>query len=528
VSPENSGSRTISAVARTKRPRALLYIRLSVSDDASTSIARQEADLRDHAEREGWDVVGVFADDGISGQKVRKNAARALDMVRDDEVDVLAVWKFDRWSRQGLGAVADLIAALDRRPEALFVALRDGLRSDQPAWRIIASVLAEVARMEADNTRVRVRSAISSAKRQGKFPGGVVPFGYRPAPAPDGQGRVLELDSVEVPVLAEVAKALLGGASVNSQTTALNEAGVPTSRSKARRARQAGEPFDGLPTGMWTTSTVQSIWTSDTLLGRVVHGQRPMLEPDGATPQKWPNGAPRTAPILVTDEDGRPVQFWPKALDAATIEQLRAVTRSPRAVGGAATPTASKRAARLLSGVVYCAHCDGKMYVNNSGPKAVYACPKRVSPDCPAPRMTATIVEAHVEDVVLRLVGTTSERRKVIARPSAEAAELADVAQALATAYQELDAGATPAQFAKIERLQALRTEIATRARPDEITWVATGRTVREAWFADEDMAKRRELVRSLFDHITVSKLADGAPRKGKHLDRIKFIDVEV
>ena len=511
----------------TSRPRALLYIRLSVSDDASTSVARQEEDLRQHAEREGWDVVSVFADDGVSGQKTRANATRALEMLRAGDVDVLAVWKFDRWSRQGLGAVAELIQALDARPEAQFVALRDGLHSGQPAWRIIASVLAEVARMEAENTSLRVSSSIAGLKRGGRFAGGVVPFGYRSAPAAEGAGRVLELDPVEVPIVQEVAAALVGGASINSQTTRLNALGIPTTRSKARRARQLGEPLEGLSTGQWTTTTVQSVWTSDTLLGRVVTGQRPVLGPDGQ-PAHWPSGAPRTLPTFAVDDDGRPLQFWPEALDAATLGQIRAVTRSPRPHSSALQPAQHRRAARLLSGVLFCAHCDSRMYVNNTGAKAVYACPRRADPTCPAPRMTAAIVEAHVEDTVLRLVGSTLERRKVVARPSAEAAEVAEIAQALELAYRELDTGATAERFAKIERLQALRATAGLRAEPPEVTWVETGRTVRQAWEDDADDDARRALILSLYDHVAISKLPPGTPRKGKHLGRVTFYDVEV
>src|SRR6476620_11374883 len=164
-----------------RRPAALLYLRLSQSDDASTSIARQEADLRVLADREGWDVAEVIVDDGLSGGYARANADRALAMLREGAADVLAVWKFDRWSRQGLGAVAALIDALDANPKALFVADRDGLRSSQPAWRIIASVLAEVARMERENTKARVTSSIAALRRGGRYAGRNVPYGYTPA-----------------------------------------------------------------------------------------------------------------------------------------------------------------------------------------------------------------------------------------------------------------------------------------------------------------------------------------------------------
>ena len=108
--------------------RAVLYLRLSSSTEDSTSIARQAADLQQLAVREGWTVVRTLTDDGLSGRKARANAAEALRMLREDEADVLAVWKLDRWTRQGLGAIGALSDALDAVPSATFVALQDGLR----------------------------------------------------------------------------------------------------------------------------------------------------------------------------------------------------------------------------------------------------------------------------------------------------------------------------------------------------------------------------------------------------------------
>ena len=99
--------------------RAVLYMRLSKTTEESTSIERQRRDLEALCEREGWSVVAELEDDGISGGKRRARADEALAMLRDGRADVLCVWKLDRWSRQGLSAIADLVDVLDER--GLFV-----------------------------------------------------------------------------------------------------------------------------------------------------------------------------------------------------------------------------------------------------------------------------------------------------------------------------------------------------------------------------------------------------------------------
>ena len=58
--------------------RAVIYVRVSRSKDESVSLARQEEELRQLAEREGWAVVAVLSDDGLTGTKEREKAEAAL------------------------------------------------------------------------------------------------------------------------------------------------------------------------------------------------------------------------------------------------------------------------------------------------------------------------------------------------------------------------------------------------------------------------------------------------------------------
>jgi DNA invertase Pin-like site-specific DNA recombinase len=211
-------------------PRAVLYCRISESDDVSTSIAGQETDLRERAERDGWTVIDVLKDDGISGGISRAKADRALEMLRTGDADILAVWKADRWSRQGLRAVADLDDVLTERPSARFVAHMDGLDSRDASFDAIFGILAVMARIERKNTRVRVTASIARLRRDGRFAGGNVPYGYRPADNPEGFGRVLAIDETEAEVVREAAARVLTGESTYSVVRELNARKVPTRR----------------------------------------------------------------------------------------------------------------------------------------------------------------------------------------------------------------------------------------------------------------------------------------------------------
>lgn len=443
----------------TRRLRALFYVRLSQSDDASTSIERQLADLRVLAEREGWDVVLELVDDGLSGGKTRAKAQQALGMLARGEVDVLAVWKLDRWSRQGLGAVADLIEALDANPRALFVADRDGLRSSQPAWRIIASVLAEVARLERENTQLRVLSSLAKLRTGGRYAGGQRPYGYVAQDAPDGKGRVLVVDPEEARVIQEAAQAVLDGASVYSVAHELNRRGVPSQKG-----------------ARWSPTALRGVLVGDAVVGRVTHRGE-----------------------VVRGEDGLPVAFWPPILDLETWHRLRAAL-------AVKAPRGRRYGARLLSGIVSCASCGRKLRVQSSSKGYPgYTCQaKGQGQECPGVSVSALRLEEYVAQEFLRVVGDQEVMERV--EIETDSVDQAEVERAItetlaAMADDDADVAKLAAQLAE---LKARRSEIRSRPQGAEVRLVGTGETFRERWERDED--GRRALLAANVAILAVSK----------------------
>lgn len=473
--------------------RAAIYLRLSAAADDSTSIGAQEATLRELAGREGWtiDPRHVLTDEGISGRKARANADRAIDLLRTGEVDVLAVYKLDRLSRQGLGALAMLIAALDEQPGALFVAHADGLRSSQPAWRIIASVLAEVARMEAENTAARMRTAVEHRHNIGRHTGGPAPFGYRTADAPDG-GKVLIIDPEEAALVRRMADRLLSGVGVATLARELREAGIPTAKSEARLARMAGKPETG-ERGFWDATTVRRLLTSDRIAGRVTHKGR-----------------------LVTDEDGLPVTHYEPVLEPDVVERIRAH------LAPASRPVPPRRAERLLSGVAFCASCGARLWVAQGRAGApTYRCPGR---GCKAQAyMRAEHLERYVVDSFLSVVGNWPELEEVETVDSSTAAALADVERAadqLLADIRSARGSERAALAAKLDSLDA-RADV-LRATPSTVSVEVrpTGRTMREAWEVAEDDHERRRTLGLGLDHVTVAPNAGPTGRR-VNLERV-------
>jgi site-specific DNA recombinase len=491
-----------------RRPRAVLYLRLSVSAEESTAIERQERDLRALAQREGWDVVATVTDDGLSGGQRRKEADRALSMLgsvdtsgkkarlvgKEPTADVLMVWKFDRWSRQGPRAVADLQDVLDARADAGDPALcvtDEGLRSDSQDWHLRVALAAGMGRIERETVSRRVRSSIDYRRTvTDRFTGGAaVPFGYRSERAPAGDGRVLVPEPSEAVVVREVADRLLDGVEPLSKVAAdLTERGVATSKSPFRRAARNGEPVEGLDRGRWTASTIRSLWTADSLVGRVVH-----------------RGA------LVRDDHGLPRTVWEPILDLSTLESLRQrLGTAPRHAATRPEPRSrGVRQARLLSGLAYCRECGSKLYATTSGGRGIYSCGSSWNGgECPGVKINADGLDAEVVATVLAVAGSAPERVVEERVNNVETTTaLAEVEAALreASAMMLDDDADMVALGARMAALKEQRSNLREIPSTVETVVTETGRTLAEAFAANDDVDWRRSVLHWGLDHVTVA-----------------------
>ena len=76
--------------------KAAIYIRVSTTEQ---EIGLQETELREFAERRGWEYE-IFADRGQSGAKDNRPALnQLLQQLRRKKFDVVCVWALDRLAR---------------------------------------------------------------------------------------------------------------------------------------------------------------------------------------------------------------------------------------------------------------------------------------------------------------------------------------------------------------------------------------------------------------------------------------------
>ncbi len=143
--------------------RAGLYARVSTEDQRTLPL--QMRALRDYAARRGWTVVTQVKEIG-SGASQRERREKRLEAARRREVDVVLVWRLDRWGR----SVTDLLATLQELEHlgVGFVSLTEALDLTTPAGRAMAGLLAIFAEFEREILRERVRAGLEHARQNGQ------------------------------------------------------------------------------------------------------------------------------------------------------------------------------------------------------------------------------------------------------------------------------------------------------------------------------------------------------------------------
>jgi putative DNA-invertase from lambdoid prophage Rac len=146
---------------------AAIYVRVSTNDQ---KVDMQSTEVRAYAERMGWTVVEYS--DKMSGSKTRRPGLdRLMDDARLRKVDIVLVWKMDRFGRSLKDLITNLLL-LDGYG-VRFISVTQGIDTDKqnPASRFMMHILAAVAEFERGIIVERVRAGVAEAQRKGKHCG---------------------------------------------------------------------------------------------------------------------------------------------------------------------------------------------------------------------------------------------------------------------------------------------------------------------------------------------------------------------
>ncbi|HUD99451.1 MAG TPA: recombinase family protein [Bryobacteraceae bacterium] len=158
--------------------RAGLYACVSTNDQQTP--AMQNRAMREYAARRGWTITMQVRE--VNSGAVRREAREKLiEAARRREIDVVLVWRLDRWGR----SVTDLLATLQELDHlgVGFVSLTEALDLTTAAGRAMAAMLAVFAAFEREILQERTRAGLAHARDNGQRLGRPITAGIHAAEA---------------------------------------------------------------------------------------------------------------------------------------------------------------------------------------------------------------------------------------------------------------------------------------------------------------------------------------------------------
>ena len=214
--------------------RAAIYARISQDrSGAQAGVTRQLEDTRKLAADLGWEVVEEFVDNDVSAKQRRWSTSQRrfvnttrpryealLDAIREHRVDAVLAWHPDRLYRR-IRDLEDLVDMLERNNVEVVTVKAARVNLSTAADRLNARLLGSVAMYESEIKSERVAAAAARRAQQGRFSGGMRPYGYEP----DG----VTIREEEARHLRAAYEGVLAGRSLAEVTRRLTAAGSTSS-----------------------------------------------------------------------------------------------------------------------------------------------------------------------------------------------------------------------------------------------------------------------------------------------------------
>jgi site-specific DNA recombinase len=275
--------------------KTAIYSRFSTDRQTDSSIADQERVCAEYAERQGWQLLECYSDQGISGAALGNRPAvqTLLEAALARRFDVLLVMDLSRLSRSN----GDLSKMIDRlvTKGVRVIGVQDGYDSARKGHKLQAGLSGIIGEAFREMVKDRTYAALESRAKD-KRPTGGRAYGYR-------EGAVVESEAA---VVREIFERFAEGASTRTIAKELNARGVPSPGSSWDRITRRASG--------WMGSGIRVIVRNERYRG-VVHWNTSEWRKDCDSGKRSRHPRPRSEWITHTDESLRIVsdQLWQRA-----------------------------------------------------------------------------------------------------------------------------------------------------------------------------------------------------------------------
>lgn len=158
--------------------RAAIYIRYSSENQRDgLSIEYQRDECSAFAKREGYKVKQEYIDEAISGKTTNREAfVQMIKDVKNGLYDVVIVYKFSRFARNL--QEAEIFYNQIKKHGARLISVKEPIDDTRPEGTLMRQMLHSMDEYYSANLATFVRSSMYIAAKNGKYLGGILPFGF--------------------------------------------------------------------------------------------------------------------------------------------------------------------------------------------------------------------------------------------------------------------------------------------------------------------------------------------------------------
>ncbi|WP_277301165.1 recombinase family protein [Veillonella montpellierensis] len=204
---------------------AVIYARYSSSNQREESIDGQIRECRAFAETNGYAIVNIYIDRALSART--DNRPEFLRMVQDSQqksFEAVIVYQLDRFSRNRYDSA--VYKARLKKHGVKVLSAKENI-SDDPASIVLESVLEGMAEYYSAELSQKVYRGLTENVLKGKWPGGVIPLGYKLTPE-----KRLEINPVEAQAVKMAFHMYVDGYKIITIINKLNSLGYRTRNNK--------------------------------------------------------------------------------------------------------------------------------------------------------------------------------------------------------------------------------------------------------------------------------------------------------
>ena len=343
--------------------RAAIYCRLSKDDDLdgeSASIANQRAMLENYCEKQGWEVVAVYQDDGYTGLNMeRPDLKRMLKAIERKQVNLVITKDLSRLGRNYL-QTGTLIEDFFPRHGVRYIAMNDGIDTLRENNDIapFKNILNE---MYSKDISKKVHSSYLLKAQKGEFTGCLAPFGYRKDP--EDKNHLL-VDGETAPIVRQIFLWALEGHGPNYIRRRLEEQRIPcpTWWNRQRGLRntrtkwEKKDPENGR--FIWDFSVIKDLLMNPVYAGAIASQKKDYRFKLGTIREKKPQD------WIVVEQRHEPI------IDRRSFDLVQSKLQSrqrPRQNGETS----------LFAGLIKCGECGKSLTIRTTHakhPQQIYAC----------------------------------------------------------------------------------------------------------------------------------------------------------